>query len=73
LTSKLLNTYKQQIRELKLIPASGGCFELSVGGELLYSKLQTGQFPDEQWAVDAVGTRLQKGPPEPKSAVLRKS
>ncbi len=38
----------------------GGCFELSVNGELLYSKLQTGTFPDEQWAVDVVGSRLQK-------------
>jgi selenoprotein W-related protein len=55
LTRKLLDTYKQQIRDLKLIPASGGCFELSINGKLVYSKLETGKFPDEQWAVDAVG------------------
>ena len=55
MTRKLLDTYKQQIRDLKLIPAGGGCFELSVNGKLLYSKLQTGKFPDEQWAVDTVG------------------
>jgi selenoprotein W-related protein len=54
LTRKLLDTYKQQIRDLKLIPAGGGCFELTVNGKLLYSKLETGKFPDEQWAVDAV-------------------
>jgi selenoprotein W-related protein len=60
LTAKLLSTYKQQIKNLTLIPASGGCFELSVDGELLYSKMQTGSFPDEQWAVDAVGSRLAK-------------
>ncbi len=58
MTTKLLNTYKQQIRSLKLIPASGGCFELSIGGDLIYSKLKTGKFPDEQWAVNAVGERL---------------
>jgi selenoprotein W-related protein len=57
LTTKLLNRFKQQIRELKLIPASGGCFELTVNGELVYSKLQTGKFPDEQWAVQEVETR----------------
>jgi selenoprotein W-related protein len=57
LTSKLLNRFKQQIRELKLIPASGGCFELTVNGELLYSKLQTGKFPDEDWAVKEVEAR----------------
>jgi selenoprotein W-related protein len=56
----LLSTYKQKIRDLKLIPASGGCFELTVNGELLYSKLKVGSFPDEQAMLDAVGARLRK-------------
>ncbi len=42
---------------MKLIPSGGGCFELSVNGDLVYSKLKAGKFPDEKWAVDAVGTR----------------
>jgi selenoprotein W-related protein len=46
---------------LKLIPSSGGCFELTANGELVYSKLQTGKFPDEKWAIDAVGSRLKAG------------
>jgi selenoprotein W-related protein len=58
LTSKLLTAYKQKISDLKLIPSDGGCFELSVNGDLVYSKLQTGKFPDEQWALEAVGSRL---------------
>jgi len=53
-----LTTYKQQIRDLTLIPSGGGCFELSVNGDLIYSKLKTREFPDEQWAVDAVAARL---------------
>jgi selenoprotein W-related protein len=43
---------------MKLIPSSGGCFELSVNGKLVYSKLETGEFPDEKWALDTVGSRL---------------
>jgi selenoprotein W-related protein len=43
---------------LKLVPSGGGCFELTADGELIYSKLQTGKFPDEEWAVKAVGKRL---------------
>ncbi len=54
----MLTRYKQKIRDLKLIPSGGGCFELSVNGELVYSKLKSGEFPDEEWAVDAVGARL---------------
>lgn len=56
----LLTTYKQEISELKLIPAGGGCFELAINGDLVYSKLKTGTFPDEQWAVDLIATRLKK-------------
>jgi selenoprotein W-related protein len=55
-----LNTYKQKIHDLKLIPASGGAFEVTVNGELIYSKLKTGKFPDEAAMVDTVGARLKK-------------
>jgi selenoprotein W-related protein len=60
LTTKLLTTYKQQIEDLKLIPSSGGCFELSINGDLIYSKLKTGEFPKEPWAIEAVGARIGK-------------
>jgi selenoprotein W-related protein len=55
-----LTTYKQQIHSLKLVPSKGGCFELKINGDLIYSKLKTGQFPEEAWAVDAVGARMKK-------------
>jgi selenoprotein W-related protein len=56
----LLSTFKQQIGDLKLVPSKGGCFELSIDGNLIYSKLKTGQFPDEKAMIDAVGGRLKK-------------
>jgi selenoprotein W-related protein len=52
-------TFKQQIHDLKLVPSGGGCFELTADGELLYSKLQTGRFPDEQALVDKVASRME--------------
>jgi selenoprotein W-related protein len=58
LAAKLLTEYKQRIKDLKLIPEGGGCFELSLNGELLYSKLKTGQFPDEGAMLAEVGKRL---------------
>lgn len=60
MTAKLLSTFKQKISELTLIPAAGGRFELKINGELVYSKLKTGKFPDEQWVVDLVGSRMKK-------------
>jgi selenoprotein W-related protein len=58
LTSKLLSTYKQQLAELRLVPSGGGCFELSADGKPIYSKLETGKFPNEQEMIDEVGKRL---------------
>ena len=60
MTAKLLTRYKQQIKEMTLIPSKGGCFELKADGELLYSKLDTGEFPDENKLVEEVGVRLNK-------------
>jgi len=59
LASRLLAHYAQKIDSLELVPSSGGCFELSVGGELVYSKLQTGLFPDEAKLTKEVGRRLE--------------
>lgn len=58
LASKLLGELKQQIESLEMIPASGGCFELAAGKELIWSKLKTGSFPDEQQMIEAVRQRL---------------
>ena len=41
-----------------MIPSSGGCFELTVGGKKLYSKLKTGKFPDEDELVEAIGNAI---------------
>jgi len=58
LTAKLLPRYKRAISRFIMIPSSGGCFELTVGGKKLYSKLKTGEFPDEDELVLAVGKAI---------------
>jgi selT/selW/selH-like putative selenoprotein len=35
-----------------MIPSKGGCFELRAGDTLIYSKLKTGQFPDEEKVLE---------------------
>ena len=37
--------------DLELIPSTGGVFEVVVDGVLVYSKKETGEFPDEQQLV----------------------
>jgi len=41
-----------------MIPSKGGCLELTVGGQTLYSKLKTGGFPDQAEPVEAAGRVL---------------
>jgi selenoprotein W-related protein len=47
-----------QIESLELVPDRGGCFEVSVNGDLIYSKLKTGDFPDESRMVGVIGKQL---------------
>jgi selenoprotein W-related protein len=58
LAARLLTQYKQRISSLELEPSGGGCFEVTAGGELIYSKLASGEFPDESKIIAEVGKRL---------------
>jgi selenoprotein W-related protein len=49
-----------QIESVNLVPDKGGCFELSLNGHLVYSKLKTGEFPDEAEMVGTIGKQLKK-------------
>jgi selenoprotein W-related protein len=58
LASRILIEYKMQIESLELVPDKGGCFELSLNGDLVYSKLDTGEFPDESRMIGVIGKQL---------------
>ena len=46
--------FKQQVSSLELQPDQGGRFELMAGDELIYSKLETKEFPDEDQVIAAI-------------------
>ena len=60
MAAEILTQFKRQIQSLELEPSTGGCFELRIGDDLIYSKLATGEFPEEQKMVDEIGRRLKK-------------
>jgi selenoprotein W-related protein len=39
---------------MELIPVSGGAFEVTVNGEKIYSKLDTGVFPDTDELIQKI-------------------
>lgn len=58
MADKLLNKYKNRLGEVAIIPSEGGAFEVSVNGTLVYSKLQTGRFPDEGALLNEMDTKV---------------
>jgi selenoprotein W-related protein len=54
----LLDKYELQIGEIALVPSSGGRFEVTVDGELAFSKLAQKRFPEDGELIDLVGARI---------------
>jgi selenoprotein W-related protein len=62
MTDTLLSTFGNKIQRLTLQPSSGGRYEVTIDGELVYSKKATGKHPPVELIVDEVRRRL---PAEP--------
>jgi selenoprotein W-related protein len=60
LTATVLNALKQQVQSWTLVPSRGGCFEVTVDGKLIYSKLETDAFPREADILDQLTARAKK-------------
>ncbi len=46
MTDTILKTFKQDIESLTLVPSDRGRFEFSIDGDLVFSKVQEGRFPE---------------------------
>ena len=44
----LVDALGKRVADFQLVPSRGGCFELTVDGVLVFSKLKTGEFPDDE-------------------------
>ena len=58
LTAAVLETFGPQIKRWTLIPSSGGRFEVTVNGDLIYSKLATGRHTDPEEIKTLLGEKL---------------
>ena len=57
MADKLRSHFKQQITSLEMVPSGGGRFEIDVDGRQIYSKLETGQFPEEEALLKQIEQR----------------
>ncbi len=54
LAEELLKEYEYVIESVALIPSDGGRFEVSVNGQLIYSKLQTKRHAEADEIVNLI-------------------
>ena len=47
MAEQLLVAYKKDVTAFSLVPSDQGRFEVSLDGELVFSKLQEGRFPND--------------------------
>jgi selenoprotein W-related protein len=59
--AEILSEYQHDVEAFDLVMGSGGDFEFSIDDELIYSKRETGEYPDikvlKQGVVDALEAR----------------
>ena len=60
----LVRQFKQNIDELTLFPSDGGRFEIKVNDEMIYSKLSTGEFPENLTIEEEVRERMGNNRPD---------
>lgn len=52
--AEVLPHFKQDIKEIVLIPGDKGKFEIFRDGKQIYSKLETGEFPEPRDIIKAI-------------------
>ena len=65
LANELLENFEEEIENISLVPSSGGRFEVSVNGQLIYSKLQTGRHAEPGEVLGLVKPFSRKKPINP--------
>ena len=54
---ELFTHFNRKIGKMELVPISGGAFEVTVNGEKIYSKLDTGVFPDTEEIINKISEK----------------
>jgi selenoprotein W-related protein len=58
LSEAIMDAFGERFGAIKLIPADGGRFEVSLDGELIYSKLKTGDFPENKEILEQIRAKM---------------
>ena len=57
LAEKMLKEFSRKLSAVKLIPGAKGSFEITIGTDLVFSKLDLGRFPETKEVREMVKAR----------------
>ncbi len=58
MVSQILDEFQFRIAGITLIPSKGGVFEVELGDDLIYSKLETGRHAEYEEVAEQLRARL---------------
>ena len=61
MAQELLSSFRDDLGEVALVPATGGAFSIEVGGETVWERVRGGGFPDVKALKQRVRDRIDPG------------
>lgn len=61
MAQELLTTFEQDLGAVRLVPASGGTFEVWLDGARLWSRREAGRFPETKELKQLIRNRIAPG------------
>ena len=61
LSQELLMTFGERLGELALVPSSGGVFTVLIDGEEIFSRKQSGRFPESKELKQLIRDKVDPG------------
>ena len=61
LAQELLQTFPEELGEVALVPGEPGCFEVRIGGEVIFSRAGAGRFPEPAELKRSIRDRVAPG------------
>ncbi len=61
MAQELLTTFETELREVALVPGTGGVFEIRAGEELVWSRREQGRFPEIKELKQLVRDKIAPG------------
>lgn len=58
MAQELLTTFQDDVGEAALVPGTGGVFEVRIGDEVVWSRMEQGRFPDIKELKQIVRDRI---------------